>query len=489
MLQSINLVWFKRDLRITDHKPLSKAILLGKPVVLLYVFEPSLVNDPHYDERHWRFVWESLEDMKSQSPETFILNIVFDEVINVLEKISTKYNIDTIFSHEETGIETTYMRDKSIKTWCVKRKVQWVEIPTNAVYRGLMSRSDWKDRWKKRVFDEIDDPNLNTLNCISLDNIPGDNDQIEWPKSWTHGDTNFQKGGEIEAWNTILSFIDQRSENYNNSISKPNESRVGCSRISPYLAWGNISLKQLHKIYRESYQKSEFKRALKSFESRLNWHCHFIQKFESECRMEFANINNGYDDIRTDIIPEFVDAWKNGKTGYPLVDASMLAVKQTGYLNFRMRSMLVSFLTHHLWQPWQVGSTHLAKNFLDFEPGIHYPQFQMQAGTTGTNTIRIYNPVKQSKDQDPDGIFIKEFVPELRAIPKELIHEPWKLTAIEQEMYDCRIGVDYPEPIVDITKTYKWANSQLWAKKSDPKVKEESKRILKIHIKPGRRFV
>jgi deoxyribodipyrimidine photo-lyase len=151
--------------------------------------------------------------------------------------------------------------------------------------------------------------------------------------------------------------------------------------------------------------------------------------------------------------------------------------------------MLVSFLTHHLWQPWQVGSTHLAKNFLDFEPGIHYPQFQMQAGTTGTNTIRIYNPVKQSKDQDPDGIFIKEFVPELRAIPKELIHEPWKLTAIEQEMYDCRIGVDYPEPIVDITKTYKWANSQLWAKKSDPKVKEESKRILKIHIKPGRRFV
>ena len=352
-----------------------------------------------------------------------------------------------------------------------------------------MNRKHWRHQWKKRILKEIDDPNLNKLKCIPFSfPITSKMNEVTLPRSWMISDSNFQRGGEIEDWNTILHFINERSSNYNKSISKPNESRIGCSRISPYLAWGNISLKQLHKIYRESYQKSKHKRALKSFESRLNWHCHFIQKFDSECRMEFENVNRGYDDIRTDIITGFVDAWKDGKTGYPLIDASMLAVKQSGYLNFRMRSMLVSFLTHHLWQPWQTGATHLAKLFLDFEPGIHYPQFQMQAGTTGTNTIRIYNPVKQSKEQDSDGVFIKEFVPELRRIPKALIHEPWKLTAFEQEMYNCKIGVDYPYPIVDITNTYKWANSQLWSKKSDSKVREESKRILKVHIKPGRRF-
>ena len=100
-----------------------------------------------------------------------------------------------------------------------------------------------------------------------------------------------------------------------------------------------------------------------------------------ESEMEFRSINKGYKNNKT-INKKYLNAWKKGNTGFPLVDASMRCVVKTGYLNFRMRALLVSFLTHHLWQNWQDGAVHLAKNFLDFEPGIHYPQFQMQAGET-----------------------------------------------------------------------------------------------------------
>ncbi|MBK8568115.1 MAG: FAD-binding domain-containing protein [Saprospiraceae bacterium] len=106
-----------------------------------------------------------------------------------------------------------------------------------------------------------------------------------------------------------------------------------------------------------------------------------------------------------------------------------------------MRAMLASFLTHLLWQPWQLGAPWLAKLFLDFEPGIHYPQWQMQAGVTGINTVRIYNPVKQGQDNDPQGIFVKNWVPELRNVPEAFIHEPWKLSEMEQQLYGVVIAM------------------------------------------------
>jgi len=483
--QEIDVVWFKRDLRLQDHAPLKQAIESPRPVLLCYFYEPSVFESNHYGERHGRFVWESLQDMNDQlAPHDARIEVTYEEVIPALEKLVDHFNINTMYSHEETGVNITFERDKQVANFCDQQGVDWQESPTNAVFRGLMHRDDWRDRWKEQANRSLAHPQLSSLETVALpDELESSFSISSVPDSYQSPDLNFQQGGETNAWSCLQDFVFERGRHYNDLISKPAGSRYGCSRLSPFLTWGNLSLQQAYQYLWEQYDDLEHQWPLRSFGSRLKWHCHFIQKFEAEPRIEFENLNRGYDDIRNDVNPEYVQAWKKGKTGFPMVDACMRAVRQTGYINFRMRAMLVSVLTHHLWQPWQAGARFLGRQFLDFEPGIHYSQFQMQAGTMGVNSVRIYNPVKQGYDHDPDGTFIRQWVPELGDVPTELIHEPWTMTRMEQQMYDCGMGQDYPNRLVDHKKAYKEANSTLWEKKSEDKVKAENDRILQKHVK------
>jgi deoxyribodipyrimidine photo-lyase len=237
----------------------------------------------------------------------------------------------------------------------------------------------------------------------------------------------------------------------------------------------------------QHYSDATNKRALSNFVSRLHWHCHFIQKFEDECSMEFENVNSAYNAVLKPKNDAYILAWQSGKTGVPIVDACMRCLVATGYINFRMRAMVVSFFVFNLWQDWR--ELHfLARQFLDYEPGIHYPQLQMQSGVTGINTIRIYNPIKNSQEHDEDGVFIKTWIPELKDVPAELIHEPWKLSSMEQNLYQVVIGVDYPNTIVDIEATRKAASDVIWGFRKTDAVKKEGQRILKKHVNSSSTF-
>ena len=471
----LDIVWFKKDLRTLDNKSLEFASNSGNPTLFIYIIEPSVIDSPDCDKRHSRFIYESLIDVEKRFRKFSLdFNYINCEALEFFEEISKKYNINNVLSYQEIGNNLTYSRDKIIANFFHSNNINWIQNKTNGIIRGLKSRKNWKKKWIDEMKSEIVITDLDSINKQKV-KIPS---TIKLLNLRYIAKKKFQPGGETYAWMYVKSFLKSRHIGYTKNISRPNESRISCSRLSPYLAYGNLSSRQIYQFFNRSTKN----RDIKNFLSRLQWRCHFMQKFDDEPEMEFKNINKAYDTIRNNYDENLLIRWKEGITGIPIIDACMRCLDQTGYLNFRMRAMIVSFAAFNLWQDWKNFSHHLAKKFLDYEPGIHYSQIQMQSAVTGINTVRIYNPIKNSIDLDPKGEFIKKWLPELSNIPSENVHQPWKMTLIEQQMYDFQIGKDYPNPIVDIDLSRKEASNKIWEIKKTAKSKYFGKKILNKHV-------
>ena len=479
--QKINIVWLKRDLRLQDHKPLYRAEQAGIPYIIIYLFEPTIIEYPDTSLRHLQFVFHSIKSLDTQLQNFNREVVVFHaEALEVFNFLQPSYDIQQLFSYQESGIKITWNRDLKVQQFCRENAIIWKEFQRDGIIRGIKNRDQWRSKWHETMHSPLI---INTYSQLALERVTHSFSLKEsLLKKLEKYPKQFQPAGEENGWKYLRSFTQKRGFNYHRHISKPTESRIACSRLSPYLAWGNLSVKQVFQFVGTHPNGIQNDRAFSGMLTRLHWHCHFIQKFEVECSYETDCINNGYELLEHEKNEAFIKAWETGQTGIPLVDACMRAVVQTGWINFRMRAMLVSFLTFNLDQDWRSGAYHLACQFLDYEPGIHYPQFQMQAGTTGVNTVRLYNPVKNSQEHDPEGIFIKKWIPELTNVPLAYIHEPWTMSLMEQNFCDVIIGEDYPSPVVDLKTSAQRAREKIWAHKKHPAVEREKKRILTTHV-------
>ncbi|MEM8769929.1 MAG: FAD-binding domain-containing protein, partial [Pseudomonadota bacterium] len=297
-----------------------------------------------------------------------------------------------------------------------------------------------------------------------------------------------QSGGRRLALETLESFLSERGRDYRTDMSSPVSGASGCSRLSPHLAWGTVAMREVAAAVRlrqaelsAGEETKAWRASLRSYTGRLHWHCHFMQKLEDEPRLEFENLHPAYEGLRgTD--QARLEAWQRGETGWPFVDACMRSLAATGWLNFRMRAMLVAVASYHLWLDWRATGEHLARYFTDYEPGIHWPQVQMQSGTTGINAVRIYNPIKQGHDQDPTGAFVRRWVPELAAVPDEFVQEPWRWSEAGK-----LLDRHYPAPILDHQQAARDAKARIWSLRGNAEHKQQAAAIQKKHGSRKRR--
>ena len=485
----MHIVWFKRDLRVVDHLPLVRAAEAG-PVLPLYVVEPELWRQADAAGRHWAFLRECLAELRDDLAALGAPLVVrVGSVTDVFRALHDSHGIDGIWSHEETGNAWTYRRDKTVAVWAREQAIPWTELQQHGVIRGLKSRNGWARKWDAFMRRAITPAPAAVAGLDGI--VPGDVPSAQDLGLADDACPGRQAGGRSKGLELLSSFLLERGAAYHKEMSSPLTAAESCSRLSAHFAAGTLSMREAAQAAWQRLEglkalpkerRAGWETALGAFIGRLHWHCHFIQKLEDCPAHEFRNVHSGYDGLREDALDRArFEAWAAGKTGFPLVDACMRSLQATGWINFRMRAMLTAFASYHLWIHWRETGLHLARLFTDYEPGIHWNQMQMQSGTTGINTVRVYNPVKQSYDQDPDGVFIRLWLPELARVPKDFIHEPWRMSPDEQKAAGCKIGIDYPERIVDHLSAARSARERIYAVRRSAAFREEADAIQARH--------
>ncbi|MDY7574604.1 FAD-binding domain-containing protein [Actimicrobium sp. CCI2.3] len=479
------IVWFKRDLRLHDHAALTFAAARG-PVLCLYVIEPALWAAQDVANQHYQFLLESLLELDAAlARRGGSLHVAVGDVVEILGELHRRLPFTDLYAHEETGNDISYQRDLAVGRWCRAHEVGWHESPQFGVVRRLSDRNKWQRHWEAHVAQAcLPIPLLEFAACPLP---PAVLPSFEALGLAPHDSPLRQRGGRRQAVAVLQSFLLDRSGQYRGGISSPLSAPTACSRLSPYLAFGSLSMREIVHATRKQLAtmpatETRRKAGLTGFTSRLYWHCHFIQKLESEPELEFRNLHRGYDGLREDDWnQQHFDALVAGRTGWPLVDACVEMLRQTGWLNFRMRAMLVSVAAYPLWLHWRPVGLWLARQFLDYEPGIHWSQLQMQSGTTGINVPRIYNPIKQAHDHDPYGHFVRRWLPAMRKVPDAWLFEPWRMPPELQARYGVIVGYDIAMPLVELEQATRLAKQKLFGLRAQSAVLDGQAAIVEKH--------
>jgi deoxyribodipyrimidine photo-lyase len=457
----------------------------------LYVVEPEYWLQLDTSRRQWLAIRATLEELGQSLRQIGApLIIRIGHVSDVLADIHREHGISAIHMHEETGNGFTFERDKSVRMLCRDHAIAFFEHRQFGVVRGLKNRNDWgKLHHRQMAAPALPEPKrLMGVADVSCELLPTPDALGLAPD----GCDSPQQGTRAEALRLLDSFFAGRGADYRRAMSSPLAGADACSRLSVSLSTGAMSIREvLHRCHEERQHMAKLPlpgrpvplTAIDSLIARLHWHCHFIQKLESEPALEWRSQHPLHQASRpeTQTDDPVLEAWATGRTGFPFVDACMRSLIASGWLNFRMRAMVQAFASYHLALDWRASGLRLARLFTDYEPGIHWPQVQMQSGQTGINTPRIYNPVKQGLDQDPEGTFTRRWVPELARVPLAFLQEPWRMDEAMLDRAGLTLGSDYPMRIVDHEAAARDARVRLTEIRRQPGYRNEARQVYDRH--------
>jgi len=470
-MEVINIVWFKKDLRLSDHAPLYYAIKAGLPILLIYCFEPSQTNHPTYGEGHRAFAASSLDDMQQQlNPYGQVLYISNLEFTRVLEVLLSQYKIHSVFTHHEVTMLHTRNRTEAVAQVCANNNITCNQVTSDSILpKSLVEPQNWLQQRNAWI---NSDSFVISLDKIQKVNLSEEIIQQIFPLNLTERKSKGRKqlkyeniqiiAGETKAQQLLNDFLLNKAKGeYRKNRNIAFNAGIWGSRLSASLAFGNINIRQIYRQLKSLHFNAAAKLDLKAFKAQLLLRDFAKQVFEINPQLEHQNLNYVVNGIRLKWNEEMFDAFTSAKTGFPLIDASVLCLSKTGFISHSLRALLISFVAHHLWLDWRKATPYFAGQMIDFDPGIYFWNTQIIAGCTGLTPLNILNPIKEAGRTDKNGLFIKQWLPRFQLVPGALCGQPQSLKQLEQEMYHLRLGREYPLPIVNINETELFAKQHL----------------------------
>lgn len=450
------LWWIRRDLRLTDNQALQAAMEHGKKVLPVFVLDPVLLTSQYMSAKRLDFLHGGLrklgDDLRQRGSRLIVRR---GRPPDVLKNLMVESGADTIFAEEDFS-PYARRRDRQVAENLPLTLTSGLTVrPPGSVLKQdgtpfrvftPFSRA-WKTFSQTRTGDLIPAPEHISTPEIVRDDAILNNLSIR--------EKSLFVPGEEEARRRLHTFITEGNPPvYQYATDRNHMSIAGTSGLSPYLRFGIISSRQVVAVAYEAIEAATDAEAAKGAEMWLNeliWReffihilYHFPEVRKRSFRIELDNIKWGNDEA------DFA-AWCAGQTGYPVVDAAMRQLTNTGWMHNRARMIAASFLVKDLLIDWRWGERWFMQQLVDGDPAANNGGWQWTAGT-GTDAapyFRIFNPILQGKKYDPDGAYVRRWVPELAQVPDKYIHAPWEMPPTIQATANCVIGKDYPIPIVD----------------------------------------
>lgn len=432
------VVWHRSDLRPADNAALAAAARDGAPAPL-FCFDPGFYGDSGLAcDARLRFLHESLTDLRERYRDRGSDLALWhgDARERIPELLDAGYEM-----YVNADVTARYGRDRDADL--LDRDGVSALGEDGIVRNATDSRDGWDEQCEAYFqTDPYPAPESLPSNPLNSETTVPD---IEARYDVVPEKRDVPTGGRTEGERRLESFVDRVRE-YQRSVSAPAKAERNGSRLSAYLKFGCLSTREVYQRVRRAPKCN----GRDSFVSRLYWNRHYHQKLQDWRGWADRAVNPVFHGLyRSEHDPELLAAWQEGRTGFPMVDASMRALVETGFLNFRMRAMCASFLTYVLREPWRFGADFFYYHLVDATMGINHTQFQSQAGTVGVHPVRVYNPAKQVREYDPDGEFVRKYVPELAALPDEHLPRPEKAPLPVLDEAGIDLGTDYPYPVVD----------------------------------------